>query len=353
MTTVTLDHLCKSYGPGGAAVRDISLTMDSGAITAVLGPSGCGKTTTLKMVAGLLAPTSGDIYFDDHSVLAIPAEKRGAVMVFQDQLLFPYMTVEQNIGFGLKMRGVKRKTIREQVQEMLTLIQLPGVGRKYPKQLSGGQQQRVALAQALVIGPKVLLLDEPLSSLDAHLRDEMRQLIRQIQRQFEITTAIVTHDQQEAVLLADNIALMFDGLLHQCGSPADFYNRPASEQVSRFFGGTNFIPATWDGDTTIETDVGTFWLAPETKPWVEPGAAILTIRPEHIQLSRGNDKPNTTFGYVRDCIYAGPYTRYIVQLGDHNIEATDSLNASRHCIGDKVSVHFPPEHIWLLPGSRE
>ncbi|MCA9784892.1 MAG: ABC transporter ATP-binding protein, partial [Candidatus Cloacimonetes bacterium] len=178
---------------------------------ALLGPSGCGKTTTMRMLAGLLQPSSGDIRFEGKSVMAVPPERRGAVMVFQKHLLFPHMSVAENIGFGLKMRGMGKAEIARRVGAMLALVQLPGYEKRRPHQLSGGQQQRVALARALVIEPTVLLLDEPLANLDANLRLEMRKLIRNLQQELNITTFFVTHDQEEAVMLADRVALMVDG----------------------------------------------------------------------------------------------------------------------------------------------
>ncbi|SVA92633.1 uncharacterized protein METZ01_LOCUS145487, partial [marine metagenome] len=189
------------------ALDRLNLDIESGQLNALLGPSGCGKTTAMKMIAGILMPTGGDILFDGDSVLSTPAERRGAVMVFQNYLLFPYMSVGDNVGFGLKMARVDKSTIKKKVLEMLELVQLPGVEDRKPSQLSGGQQQRIALARALIVEPKILLLDEPLSNLDAHLRDEMRELIRGIQRKMGITTVFVTHDQEEAVMLADKIAL--------------------------------------------------------------------------------------------------------------------------------------------------
>ena len=210
MTHVQINNLYKVFpGMDIPAVNDLSLDIPTGKLVAFLGPSGCGKTTTLKMIAGLLTPTSGSIQFDDRDVLSIPAERRGAVMVFQNYLLFPYMSVGDNVGFGLKMRGIDKSTTQKRVAEMLALVKLPDIANRRPSQLSGGQQQRVALARALITEPKVLLLDEPLSNLDAHLRDEMRELIVSIQRELGITSIFVTHDQEEAVLLADDIALDF------------------------------------------------------------------------------------------------------------------------------------------------
>ena len=287
MTFVELDKISKTYpGDDALAVDQFSLDIPSGRLVAFLGPSGCGKTTTLKMIAGLIQPSAGHIRFDGEDILPIPAEKRGAVMVFQNYLLFPYMSVGENVGFGLKMRGVPKREIAKQVADMLALVKLPDIAKRRPTQLSGGQQQRVALARALITEPRVLLLDEPLSNLDAHLRDEMRDLILSIQRELAVTTVFVTHDQEEAVLLADHIALMFDGVLRQYASPAEFYQRPISQLAARFFGGVNFIPAQRQ-DGTVETSIGEFHFAAEESNRAPHGKAVLTIRPEQIQLNPG------------------------------------------------------------------
>ena len=201
MTHLVLSELSQTYATTGKPALDrLNLEIESGQLNALLGPSGCGKTTAMKMIAGILTPTSGDILFDGTSVLPIPAERRGAVMVFQNYLLFPYMSVGDNVGFGLKMARVNKSTIEKKVKQMLELVQLPGVQGRKPSQLSGGQQQRIALARALIVEPKVLLLDEPLSNLDAHLRDEMRELIRDIQEKMGITTVFVTHDQELSLI---------------------------------------------------------------------------------------------------------------------------------------------------------
>ena len=207
MTHVSIKNLTKIY-PGSSvpSLDDLSLEVTSGSLTALLGPSGCGKTTTMKMIAGLLDQTSGDVTFDNISILKEKPENRGVVMVFQNHLLFPYMNVQDNIGFGLKMRNIHKDEIYNRVIEMLELVKLPNMENRMPKELSGGQQQRVALARALIVQPKVLLLDEPLSNLDAHLRFEMRDLIRNLQQSMGITTIFVTHGQEEAVVLADQVA---------------------------------------------------------------------------------------------------------------------------------------------------
>ena len=349
MTQVILEKIQKVYTRGDlAAVDDFSLTIPSGELVAFLGPSGCGKTTTLKMIAGLIQPTTGRILFDGEDVLPIPAEKRGAVMVFQNYLLFPYMSVGDNVGFGLKMRGVNKRVIAERVAEMLALVKLPDIAKRRPTQLSGGQQQRVALARALITEPRVLLLDEPLSNLDAHLRDEMRELILSIQRDLAVTTVFVTHDQEEAVLLADQIALMFDGLLLQYASPAEFYQRPISERAARFFGGVNFIPARRNNGM-VRTDIGDFHFAAQEGERAPSGAAVMTIRPEQIRLNDSAEN-NLVKGRIRERIYVGTYTRYKITLGDHEIEAIRSADLPEAIgVGDEVDVHFPADRIWVVP----
>ena len=344
MTQVTLSGLTKIFDEKSPpAVDQLDLEIESGKLTALLGPSGCGKTTTMKMIAGLLRPTSGDISFGGRSILSIPPEDRGAVMVFQNYLLFPYMTIAENIGFGLKMRKVDRKEIRTRVTDMLDLVQLPGFEDRKPRQLSGGQQQRIALARALIVEPNVLLLDEPLSNLDAHLRDEMRELIRRIQTEMEITTVFVTHDQEEAVVLADRIALLFDGQLQQFDVPDAFFESPQSIEIAKFFGGTNFIPGHYDGGE-ITTAIGRF-RAPRSA--VDGGDAVLSIRPEAVTL--GADGGNSVMGRIRSHVYVGRYARFRVALGDIEVEAiTDPAQVKLFSDGDEVPVTFDPAKIWVI-----
>jgi len=348
MTTVELRDLTKTYASEGAdAVQSLSLMVASQQIVALLGPSGSGKSTTLKMIAGLLRPTAGEICFDGQDMSKVPAERRSAVMVFQNHLLFPHMSVGQNIGFGMKMRGAGRQAINERVAEMLELVQLPGIEKRRPGQLSGGQQQRVALARALVTQPKVLLLDEPLSNLDAHLRDEMRELIRSIQTRFGITTIFVTHDQEEAVVLADKVALLFEGQLHQYAQPSAFYERPATERVARFFGGVNFIPGkvTRNG---VETPLGRFH-APHCE--IELGQALLSIRPEAVEIDRESvQTDNTLSGVVESRVYMGRYARFKVAAAGHTIEVTTEPSLYHQFTeGDALRLYLPPEKIWVLP----
>lgn len=352
MTQVTLHSLSKTYDRHHPAVADVCLDIPCGRITALLGPSGCGKTTLLKMIAGLMPPSAGDICFDGQSVLQVPAERRGAVMVFQNHLLFPTLSVFDNIAFGLKMRGEPKTVIGERVAAMLDLVKLSGYERRRPHQLSGGQRQRVALARALVVEPKVLLLDEPLSNLDAHLRNEMRDLIYDLQRQLGITTVVVTHDQEEAVILADQIALIFDGALHQVGAPGDFYERPKTQAVARFFGGANFIPGQKSG-AYVDTALGPFRHRGSRLP---DGPVLATIRPENIRLVADGKADNAVGGTVISRVYAGTHTRLRVQTCLPELPplevVADGDDRQCHQEGDSVQLQLPAQKVWLLPDNR-
>lgn len=351
MTQVTLSHLVKQYPGGNLAVDELSLEIPAGKLTALLGPSGCGKTTILKMIAGLITPSAGDILFNGDSVLDIPAEQRGAVMVFQNHLLFPYLNVGENVGFGLKMRGESRSEIRRKVAEMLELVQLGGYERRKPSQLSGGQQQRVALARALVVEPRVLLLDEPISNLDAHLRDEMRDLIRSLQRQKGITTVFVTHDQEEAVTLADQLVLIFEGKLQQADEPRRFYEEPASLEVARFFGAKNHFSGIVQ-DSGIATGLGCFQVEKNHLPC---GPVQLAIRPENVRIYSGETPGrNTVSGEVRSCTFTGTHSRLKVRVNDRTFEIlTEAGHASLYREGDKLQLYLPPEKLWAFPESRD
>jgi ABC-type Fe3+/spermidine/putrescine transport system ATPase subunit len=345
---VELDNLSKRYPHKSSdAVHGLDMTIDPGQITVLLGPSGCGKTTTLKMIAGLLDPTDGDIVFDGRSVRSIPAERRGAVMVMQKTLLFPYMTVGENVGFGLAIRGYDRETIHRQVNEMLERVRLPGTAHLRPHQLSGGQQQRVALARALIVEPRVLLLDEPLSSLDAHLRDDMRALIQRLQQQLQITTVMVTHDQHEAVVMADRIALLFDGKLRQFDVPSAFYQRPADVQTARFFGGVNFVAGERNGDR-IDTPIGPFQ-APEG--CCRERHCVVTIRPEHIRISP--DGNNGMTGHVISSLYMGTHVRFQVQVRQLTLTVVQEARSVEGIgPGDRLTLHAPQDRLWVMPAAH-
>jgi ABC-type Fe3+/spermidine/putrescine transport system ATPase subunit len=232
---VRLDRVSAAYGRS-FVLRDLSLAVEPGSLTALVGPSGCGKTTVLKVIAGLLAPTTGEVWFGEERMTPIAAETRGIAMVFQKPLLFPHMSVAENVAFGLAMRGMPQAKRRAAAEDALRMVQLDGFADRRPRELSGGQEQRVTLARALVTQPRVLLLDEPLSALDESLRTEMRGLVRQLQRQLAITTLFVTHDQREACEVGDQVAILLDHGIAQIGPPRVFYTDPGSEAVARFFG---------------------------------------------------------------------------------------------------------------------
>jgi len=328
------------------AVNNVSLDIKTGGLIAFLGPSGCGKTTILKMITGLFQPDSGDITLDNASLLPIATENRGVVMVFQNYLLFPYMNVSENVGFALKMKGIEKEEIDLKVKEMLELVKLPDIGDRKPKQLSGGQQQRVALARALISKPKLLLLDEPLSNLDAHLRDEMRELIVTIQQKLNVTTVFVTHDQEEAVLLADNIALIFDGELQSFASPKEYYESPINERAAKFFGGVNFLKSKIK-DKQFETEIGLInYNQKNTNELLNNH--LLTIRPENIKISKSNTfKENYFSGIVTSIIFSGTNTRYKVKVKDSVLDCSvQSVGLKDISQNDEVFVHLPAEKIW-------
>lgn len=353
MTKVELHHLSRQFGTV-RAVDDLTLTVNSGELVALLGPSGCGKTTTMRMLAGLLAPSTGDIHFDGRSVLRIPPERRGAVMVFQKHLLFPHMNVADNVGFGLKMRGVAKAEIERRVREMLALVQLPGFEGRRAHALSGGQQQRVALARALVIEPTVLLLDEPLANLDANLRLEMRKLIREIQQTLKITTIFVTHDQEEAVMLADRVALMIEGRLQQYAEPRTFYEQPASAQVAHFFRNDNFLPGKKQGNI-VKTAVGPLAIHHDTA--VPDGAVLLTLRPEQIRLASAtgvddseqslHSIKNRVAATVLTIVYMGTYLQLTVALGGQSWRVHFPAG-STVAVGEELMLYLPPEQLWCV-----
>lgn len=344
MTQVALKNLTRRFGDV-VAVDDLNLEIPSGQMVAFLGPSGCGKTTTLRMITGLLLPTEGDVLFDGKSILTVPTEKRGAVMVFQKHLLFPTMNVAQNVGFGLRMQRLNKKEIDKRVSEMLELVRLPGFETRQAHELSGGQQQRIALARALIVRPNVLLLDEPLANLDANLRLEMRELIRRIQQEMDITSIFVTHDQEEAVMLADHVALMFDGVLQQYDVPQAFYAQPCTERIARFFRNDNFLPGVKEG-ATVQTDLGQLTLSgPST---TQPdGKILLTVRPEDVIL-KASSGANVVNAQVKSSVYMGTHTQLQLALGSATWQAHGSAGLQLHN-GDTIPVQLPQENIWVLP----
>ncbi len=345
MTHVSIKNLTKVYpGLTVPSLDNLSLEINSGSLTALLGPSGCGKTTTMKMIAGLLDQTSGDVTFDGTSILKEKPENRGVVMVFQNHLLFPYMNVQDNIGFGLKMRNVHKEEIFNRVIKMLDLVKLPNMENRMPKELSGGQQQRVALARALIVQPRVLLLDEPLSNLDAHLRFEMRDLIRNLQQSMGITTIFVTHDQEEAVVLADQVALILDGKLKQYAQPDVFYKKPIDVVTAKFFGGQNFIKGT-SKNNNFSSNIGKLALPKDCLQ----GNGILTFRPENVQIGKGPKSVNTIKAKIIEKIFLGTQTRLKLSIKDEVIQAIANPNeVDEKETGIEIDINIPPSSLWVI-----
>jgi putative spermidine/putrescine transport system ATP-binding protein len=316
MSRVALQNLTKLYGQN-RVVDGVSLTVEEGELVALLGPSGCGKTTTLRMIAGFVEASAGRVLIGGNDVTDLPPYRRNTGMVFQGYALFPHMTVAGNIGFGLEMRKIAKAAAEVRIARALALVRLEHLADRYPRQLSGGQQQRVALARALVVEPEVFLLDEPLSNLDAKLRAEVRIEIRQLQKSLGLTTVFVTHDQEEALTLADRLVVMDRGVIQQIGTPAELYERPANAFVADFIGKSNFLegrlaaPGRFVTSSGIELKVG----------HGSAGAGLLAIRPEKIAIgaaAMGLD--NRLQGTVDLVTYLGSLTEYRVRLaGDETI----------------------------------
>jgi putative spermidine/putrescine transport system ATP-binding protein len=346
-TAVAIRGLVKAFGKGSRAVDGVDLDVDPGSLLAILGPSGCGKTTTLKIVAGLLDATAGEVLFDQHPVTGVAPEHRSVAMVFQKPLLFPHLTVGRNVGFGLRMRKVDASTVARRVGEMLDLVRLGGFESRRAGELSGGQEQRVSLARALVTQPKVLLLDEPFSQLDANLRGEMRELVRGVQRELGVTTVFVTHDQEEAVSLADRVALMLEGRIVQTGAPRTFYERPSSLAVARFFGGQNFLPGTVAGGV-FSGPLGDVAVAPGTPA----GAAVLVIRQEAVALA-GPAAAGAVPAVALATTYLGTHVRIQAELaGAVNVLLVVDPT-QRVAPGDRLHLCFPPEHCHVVTSEED
>ncbi len=342
-----------------AAVIDFNLAVEKGEFVSFLGPSGCGKTTTLRMIAGFEKPTSGLITIDGRDITYQPPNQRNVGMVFQSYALFPNMSVGDNIGFGLKVRKRPKAEIAKRVEELLALIHLEGRGDRYPWQLSGGQQQRIALARALAIEPQVLLLDEPLSALDAKIRLVLRKEIRAIQRQLGITTVYVTHDQEEALSLSDRVVVMSEGRIEQVGTPSEIYNFPTTAFVASFVGTLNLVNAgvvdassgrlSIDGQE-VRTTKGTAAAA-------NGGQVTLAVRPEGIALGEGAPGSNRLRGTVDDINFLGSIVRLRLRVGDGadgsppnevSLDRFNDPNLKLPDIGEVVTVSFPPEACFVL-----
>ena len=330
MVTITIQSLTKRFS-GATVLNGIDLHVKGGELFFLLGPSGCGKTTLLRHIAGFYQPDAGRIFFDDMEVSRVPPHRRDTGMMFQSYALWPHMTVEQNVAFGLEERKRPAAEIKERVDDVLGLVQLEGMGSRRIQQLSGGQQQRVALARALVIQPKVLLLDEPLSNLDAKLRQEMRIEIRRIVKDCGLTGIYVTHDREEALSMGDRLAIMEAGNLIQVGTPMDVYRNPANRMVAEFMGETNLIEGTLLRDTSrtglydVDTPLGVLRGRPFDPTFipVRGQPVVLSIRPEALSFRDVPDSPNRIMAHITDTSYLGATVQYRLQAIDNVVKVCE------------------------------
>ena len=353
MTPITLRALTKTFGET-TAVNAIDLSIPAGDLFFLLGPSGCGKTTLLRMIAGFTDPTAGTVHFAGDDVTHKPANKRDTGMVFQGYALWPHMTVAQNVAFGLEVRKVKKKELKQRVDEALANVQLTPYASRKTNQLSGGQQQRVALARALVIKPRVLLLDEPLSNLDAKLRLDMRQQIRDLCKASGITGVYVTHDQHEALSMADRIAVLNQGKLVQAGPPTALYRRPANRFVADFLGETNFIPGEVAGTEgehiMLNTPLGKLASSVFPDDLPQGGAVTCSIRPEAIRLidpAQANALPNIFAAEQTRLIYLGSLAQHRLSVADHELKAFE-LNPQPGNTGESLTCQVDPADVVIL-----
>ncbi len=345
MPHLTLSALEKRYGAAAPAVASLNLKVAKGELLGLLGPSGCGKTTTLRMIGGLIPVTSGQIDVAGRDVTALPTHQRDMGIVFQNYALFPHMTVAENIAFGLEMRRTPRAEIKPRVQQALDLVRLPDLGHRKPRELSGGQQRRIALARALVIRPSILLLDEPLSNLDAKLREDMRTEIRDIQQRLGITTIFVTHDQVEALAMCDRIAVMRAGHLEQLGTPHEIYEQPATRFVADFVGRANQIAATRDADGTIRAGALVF-----RGPPGPPGQVTALIRPHRLGFAPA-EGGNTAAGIITRVTYVGDLLACTVDCGGVSltVEQPTLPGLPTPAVRDQVRISWRIEDTLVFP----
>jgi len=336
------------------AVNDVSLAVEPGQFFALLGPSGCGKTTTLRMIGGFEEPSAGAIYLGDRDVVGLPPYKRDVNTVFQSYALFPHLSIFENVAFGMRRRGLRGSQLAGRVREILKLVDLDGMESRKPRQLSGGQQQRIALARALVNKPRVLLLDEPLGALDLKLRRQMQLELKLIQSEVGVTFIHVTHDQEEAMTMADTIAVMNGGRVEQLGPPSELYERPRTAFVAGFLGVSNLLPGTAAGTDTIKLDGGAEVKVSPDALRDRPGRVAVGIRPEKIRI--GDGQVNTLTGTVFESAYVGVSTQYVVDTPAGRLTVyvqNMESGALRASPGDPITVGFEPEATFVVDLPKE
>ena len=345
---VIIKDAVKKYGDF-IALKGVSLDIKEGEFFTLLGPSGCGKTTLLRMIAGFNSIEGGEFYFGDRLINAVPAHKRDIGMVFQNYAIFPHLTVEENVAYGLKARKVPKAEIAPRVQEALELVQIAHLAKRKPNELSGGQQQRVALARAFVIEPSVLMMDEPLSNLDAKLRVQMRTVIKKLQRKLGITTIYVTHDQEEALAISDRIAVMKDGVIMQCGTPTEIYAKPQNPFVAGFIGVSNFLDCTMEKDGLVDIKGELKVQVPVKSDYTGP--ARLSARPEQLFFAESGMP-----GEVQFSTFLGDFIEYEVKLDDgQNLIVNEYTKDTTtvHEAGEKVFLNFDPQRISVYEAESE
>lgn len=356
---VELHGITKKFGDA-VAVASLDLELGNSEFFALLGPSGCGKTTTLRMVGGFELPTTGRVFLEGKDVTTLPPYRRDVNTVFQSYALFPHLTVFDNVAFGLRRRGIRSSEIRTRVEQDLEMVGLAGYGKRKPSQLSGGQQQRVALARALVNQPKVLLLDEPMGALDAKIRKSMQLELKRIQREVGITFLYVTHDQAEAMSMADRLAVMNGGRCEDIGAPERVYDHPATRFVAEFLGTCNILPVACAGaELTLPDGTGVEILAADTAKVLD-GRAQVGIRPEKIVITREaaprSPAANSLTGVVSSAIYLGASTEYEVAAAWGGVIRASAQNLSvdaRARVGENVTMTWAPENSFILPADKE
>lgn len=340
MASIKLVNLNKSFGEK-LVLHNINLEIQDGELVSLLGVSGCGKSTTLQLIAGLINPNDGDILFNDKSVLNASTGKREATIVFQDYLLFPHMNIYENIEFGLKMRKISKQIRKEKVERLIKLVKLNGYENKYPSELSGGQKQRVAIARTLAIEPKVLLLDEPFSNLDINLRNEMREFVLDLQKKLKITTILVTHDKEEALLMSDKIAVMINGSIEQFDKPLNIYKYPKSKKVANIFGERNYLKGKIENEI-FKSDV----LELKVKGYKNLATVEAMIPKECIKIY-SFDNSFGHVGYINKKQYAGDKTFYEICINEHILKCTSTCNEYNQ--GDCVKICIDVDNIVFFP----
>ena len=345
MAQIIIKNIKKTYQPfATVALKNIDITLESKEFFTLVGPSGCGKTTLLRCIAGIERVDQGDIFFDGQNMNKVPVHQRQAAMVFQGILLFPHLSIFENIAFGLRVRKYEHSTIKEEVEQVLAQMQMSHLSQKKPHQISGGEQQRAALARALVIRPKILLLDEPLASLDRHLWRDMSYLIKNLHNQYQITTVLATHNQEEALLLGDRVAVMFKGQIMQIGKDIDLYQQPNTLETAKFFDVCNVHDAHKKGNRIV-TKWGDIHINKENYYRdCTDGDVVLGIRPENIAY--GTHKINSLHGKVMSSHFTSTHWRS--RISTPHAE-WDIISNEHRADGDMVHIYLPPEHIMLFP----